>query len=651
MELQAASYDIYLQKYALRDKNSQLLDLSIDETYDRVSSALSNIEDDKKQWKRKFRDVLEYAIPAGRIMSNAGSIDYKNNVSLINCLVSDTIQDSMDSILSKLYESGLSLKSGCGIGYCFSHLRPKNSFVNGPGTTTSGPLSFMDIYDSMCKTISSAGGRRGAQMATMHVTHPDIMEFVTAKQDLKRLRYFNLSVLITDEFINAVKNNDPWNLIWNNKIHSTINAQELWNVIMESNYNYAEPGFILIDRINKFNNLWFCEDIEATNPCGEQPLPPNGACLLGSLNLTKFVNNPFTENSYFDFNKFTSIVRDFTRMLDNVVELSNLPLKQQQNEIFTKRRHGMGFMGLGSVFTMLRMKYGSEESIKLTDEITKKLAFEGISTGIELAKEKGEAEVLCKKYLFSEKMKLKNSNTNDFKIGKEYSGRDLWIQSHYFDAWKETNEGNEILKEAQRYGCRFSHHTTIPPTGTTALSFGNNCSSGIEPSFTHSYTRNIIIPGKMAKEAIPVYSYEYLLYNKIFGNTKVSELPDYFTTTDSLTPNQHIDIQSVAQKWVDSSISKTVNVPTDIKYEDFCNVYLYAYEKGLKGCTTFRYNPEVFQGVIVKNEDLEKTYYKFILENGRNVIVKGSDKIEYEGDIFSAANLADSIKDGTWGKL
>ncbi|RMG90779.1 MAG: ribonucleoside-diphosphate reductase [Zetaproteobacteria bacterium] len=1073
---QEASLDIWDKKYRLKDKFGHPVDQTIEDTYKRVARALANVESEDKRdyWYSQFLWALAHgAIPAGRIMSNAGAEEHKPATSTINCTVSGTIPDSMDGILRMVHEAGLTLKAGCGIGYEFSTLRPKGAYVSGAGAYTSGPLSFMDIYDKMCFTVSSAGGRRGAQMGTFDISHPDVIDFIRAKREDGRLRQFNLSVLITKDFMEAVKNDADWDLVFPAsqaeiddpetrivfrrmanppeecirddkgrvacKVYRTLKARRLWDIIMASTYDYAEPGFILIDRVNEMNNNWWCEDIRATNPCvtsdtwvqtscgprqvadllgkrfdaivdgvaystgeqgffktahkdvirlqtkegyslrlthdhrvrkitrltrwscdsewteagslqpgdkillhhhdnirwggslnrdqgfllgllvgdgtlkkdaavisvwadrmianapvgqagsgvfaliqaaeraarafshrsdfsgfhevpgrgewrmklaglrdlafklgmepgrkaitpameressdfyegflrglfdadgsvqgtqkkgisvrlaqsdlpcleavqrmllrlgiastiypnrrlagkavlpdgkggvkgydtkaqhelvisganlhvfnkrigfsdsakqqrlehllgaysrklnrerfvaevasilpdgredvfdvqvpgintfdgnglhahncGEQPLPPYGACLLGSVNLTKFVRDPFTDKAHFDWETFRKVVAIFTRMLDNVVEINGLPLEQQRQEIMRKRRHGMGFLGLGSALTMLGIRYGSEASLEFTERISYEMARTGYQVGIELAKEKGEAPALAEEYEITQDMMAKRPEMADdgIKVGDRVKGRILWVRySRYLRQFAETGreEDRQLLEDLLKYGCRFTHHTSIAPTGTISLSLANNASNGIEPSFAHHYSRNVIREGRKTKEKVDVYSFELLAYRALvnpqampYAEEEQNRLPDYFISADDVTPKQHVDIQAAAQKWIDSSISKTANVPTDFPYEDFKDIYLYAYEKGLKGCTTFRFNPEAFQGVLVKEEDLANTTYRFKLEDGTEIELKGNEEVEYDGEIHTAANLFDALKEGYYGKF
>ncbi|WP_114240577.1 LAGLIDADG family homing endonuclease [Dyella sp. C9] len=1072
--LQPASYDIWDKKYRLKTKSGEPVDGSVDETYQRVARALSEVEatpELREHWHERFLWALRRgAIPAGRITSNAGALAHKPATSTINCTVSGTIHDSMDDILEKVHEAGLTLKAGCGIGYEFSTLRPRGAYVSGAGAYTSGPLSFMDIYDKMCFTVSSAGGRRGAQMGTFDVSHPDVKEFIRAKRENGRLRQFNLSLLVTDGFMQAVEHDQDWPLVfpvhvkeqheidlddatkvvWREwpthenyveredglvacKIYGHIRARHLWDMIMVSTYDFAEPGFILIDKVNEMNNNWWCEHIRATNPCvtgdtwvqtaagprqvqsllgqpflarvdgrdhatgpegffrtatkpvlalqteeghrlrltadhrvrrvsrmtrwsvdtewceaaqlragdklllndhranatwagaltqeqgyllgllvgdgtlkheaavlsvwpqaiaangpghggaralmdealrcaqslphradfagwsavagrnewrmksaalrdlafelgmrvgdkaitaaleqassegyrgflrgffdadgsvqgsqakgvsvrlaqsdltrleavqrmllrlgipshiyrqrcdagsallpdgkggqahyatqaqhelvvageallcfqeligfadgdkalrlktllssyrrtlnrsryiatvarldddgvedvydvqvpgintfdgnglhahncGEQPLPPYGSCLLGSVNLTTFVRDPFGPKARFDWDEYREVVRVFTRMLDNVVEVNGLPLEQQRNEILSKRRHGMGFLGLGSTLTMLKMRYGSAEAVGFTEDVSREMAVAGWEVALDLAREKGVAPVLARDYTVTGDMLRKRPEmaADGYKVGDTIPGRVLHARySRYMQRVAEV--APNLVAELAETGARFTHHSSIAPTGTISLSLANNASNGIEPSFAHHYSRNVIREGRKTKEKVEVYSYELLAYRALinadalpFTDDPKSRLPDYFVAADDITPREHVDIQAAAQRWVDSSISKTANVPTDYPYDDFKDIYFYAYKQGLKGCTTFRFNPAAFQGVLVKEADLENTLYRFELEDGSVVELKGNEEVEYDGEMHTAANLFDALKEGYYGKF
>jgi ribonucleoside-diphosphate reductase alpha chain len=698
---QEASLDIWDKKYRLTAKNGEPLDRSMDDTYRRVALALAGVEREeiRERWYERFLWALRHgAIPAGRVTSNAGALEHKPATSTINCTVSDTIRDSMDDILSKVHEAGLTLKAGCGIGYEFSTLRPRGAYVSGAGAYTSGPLSFMDIYDKMCFTVSSAGGRRGAQMGTFDVGHPDAMDFVRAKRENGRLRQFNLSLLITDEFMQAVREEREWKLafpigrreyeaeqpdlsdaaqfVWREwpthdgyvvnehglvacKVYKTVPARRMWDVIMSSTYDFAEPGFVLIDRMNEMNNNWWCENIRATNPCGEQGLPPYGACLLGSVNLTRFVREPFTPQARFDWDEYRDVVRVFTRMLDNVVEINGLPLERQRHEIERKRRHGMGFLGLGSTITLLGAKYGSSESVKFTEDVSREMALAGWEAALELAREKGPAPIMNEEFTVTREMLHKRPEMarDGWKPGAKIPGRLLHARySRYMQRIAEA--APHLVEQLAQIGARFTHHTSIAPTGTISLSLANNASNGIEPSFAHHYFRNVIRPGRKTKEKIDVFSFELLAYRELVNprampgaSNEADALPEYFTSADEVTPRQHVDIQAASQKWIDSSISKTANVPTNFPYDEFKGIYLYAHEQGLKGCTTFRFNPEAFQGVLVKEQDLKNTTYVFTLEDGTEISARGDEEIEYDGETHSAANLFDALKEGYYGKF
>jgi ribonucleoside-diphosphate reductase alpha chain len=698
---QEASFDIWDKKYRLTAKDGSPVDKTMDDTYKRVARALADVEGEhcREQWYESFLWALRRgAIPAGRVTSNAGALEHKPATSTINCTVSGTIRDSMDDILKKVHEAGLTLKAGCGIGYEFSTLRPRGAYVSGAGAYTSGPLSFMDIYDKMCFTVSSAGGRRGAQMGTFDIGHPDALEFIRAKRENGRLRQFNLSLLVTDEFMKAVKSDGDWTLafpigrqefeaekpdladaakfVWREwpytegyvaneeglvacKIYKTLPARRVWDVIMTSTYDFAEPGFILIDKVNEMNNNWWTEKVRATNPCGEQPLPAYGSCLLGSVNLTKFVVDPFTEDARFDWETYRKVVKIFTRMLDNVVEVNGLPLAQQREEIMRKRRHGMGFLGLGSAITMLCMKYGSKKSVAFTQNVSREMAVAGWEAALDLAKEKGPAPIMNEEFTVTREMLRKRPEMvkDGWRVGARVAGRVLHARySRYMQRIAEASP--ELVDELAEVGARFTHHTSIAPTGTISLSLANNASNGIEPSFAHHYFRNVLREGKKSKEKIDVFSFELLAYRELINSRAMpssqlpaEKLPEYFISADDIGPKEHVDIQAAAQLWIDSSISKTANVPTDYKYEDFKDIYMYAYEQGLKGCTTFRFNPEAFQGVLVKEDDLKNTTYVFTLEDGTEVEARGDQEIEYDGEMHTAANLFDALKEGYYGKF
>jgi ribonucleoside-diphosphate reductase alpha chain len=533
-------------------------------------------------------------------------------------------------------------------------------------------------------------------MGTFDIAHPDAKEFIRAKREDGRLRQFNLSLLITDGFMEAVENDQDWptvfpvhvkeeheidltdaaKVLWREwptsqnyvtredglvacKIYGHIRARHLWDMIMVSTYDYAEPGFILIDRVNEMNNNWWCEHIRATNPCGEQPLPPYGSCLLGSINLTVFVRDPFGPKARFDWEEYREVVRVFTRMLDNVVEINGLPLAQQREEIISKRRHGMGFLGLGSTVTMLKMRYGNADAVAFTEEVSREMAIAGWEVALELAKEKGPAPVLIREYEVTAEMLRKRPEMvkDGWKVGQAIRGSVLHAKySRYMQRVAEV--APELVDALAETGARFTHHSSIAPTGTISLSLANNASNGIEPSFAHHYSRNVIREGKKSKEKVEVFSYELLAYRALinsealpFSDDPKTRLPDYFVSADDISPKEHVDIQAASQKWIDSSISKTANVPTDYPYEDFKDIYMYAHKQGLKGCTTFRFNPAAFQGVLVKETDLENTLYRFELEDGSVVELKGNEEVEYDGEMHTAANLFDALKEGYYGKF
>jgi ribonucleoside-diphosphate reductase alpha chain len=692
--LQPASLDIWARKYQLRGGDGSPLEHSPDESLQRVARALAAQEHTvelQRHWNERFLWALRQgAIPAGRILANAGARDWRASTSTINCTVSGTIGDSMDDILGKLHEAGLTLKSGAGIGYEFSTLRPRDAWVAGAGARTSGPLSFMDIFDRMCMTISSAGGRRGAQMATFDVSHPDVSAFIAAKREAGRLRQFNLSLLVTDDFMRAVEQGAAWPLVfpatarelaasgidpgdparvlWRagpagegylvnadglvaHRIYRVVEARELWDQVMRATYDYAEPGIILIDRYNELNNNWFCESIRATNPCGEQGLPPYGACLLGSIDLTRFVLRPFAGDAAFDWQCYREVVAVFTRMLDNVVEVNHLPLAAQREELRLKRRHGMGFLGLGSMLAMLRIPYGSDAAVAMTEQLARELALVGWRVGLELAQEKGPAPLLEQEFELSRELLAQRPElaADGWRVGDRVKGRVLHAKySRYMQ--RIAREDPALVEALAAHGSRFTHHSSLAPTGTIALSFANNASNGIEPSFSHHYVRNVVREGRSTREAVEVLSLEFLAYRSLVDpEADPDRLPAWFVAAAEVPPSAHLAMQAAAQTWIDSSISKTVNVPTDIAFDTFKGIYLEAWKLGLKGCTTFRYNPEAFQGVLVRPAELAATRYRFTLEDGSTIDLPGDAQVEYDGQVHSAANLFDAFKEGYYG--
>ena len=563
----AISQQIWDMKYRLKDQNGTFLEQTVQDTWRRIAKALSEVETEPKKWETIFYNALTdfKFLPAGRITAGSGT---KRNVTLFNCFVMGVIPDSMSGIFDMLKEAALTMQQGGGIGYDFSTIRPKGSLVKGIAADASGPVSFMDVWDSMCRTIMSAGSRRGAMMATMRCDHPDIEEFIAAKSDSQKLRMFNLSVLVTDAFMEAVKKGEDWKLIYNNKVYSVIKAADLWDQIMRATYNFAEPGVIFIDRINETNNLSYCETITATNPCGEQPLPPYGACLLGSINLAKLVEQPFDKNAYLDVSQLEDLVSTAVRMMDNVIEVSQFPLEAQKLEAKNKRRIGLGVTGLADALLMVGLRYGSDEAVKKTEKWMKTIALSAYKASINLAEEKGAFPLFDpEKFIVSGKM----------------------IQM------------DEDVKQAvHKFGIRNALLTSIAPTGTISL-YAGNVSSGIEPVFAYSYTRKVLQnDGSHVEEEVVDYAVQ--LWRDKFGN---APLPDFFVSAQNLTPADHVKMQAAAQKWVDSSISKTINCPEDISFDDFKEVYIQAYDTGCKGCTTYR--PNEVTGSVLSAASEEKS--------------------------------------------
>ncbi|MFZ2871877.1 adenosylcobalamin-dependent ribonucleoside-diphosphate reductase [Zavarzinia sp.] len=548
------SQQIWDMKYRLKAVDGTPLDATIEDSWLRVAKALAVVEtpEERTHWEGEFLSALRdfRYMPAGRIMAGAGT---DRRVTLFNCFVMGTIPDSMSGIFEQLREAALTMQQGGGIGYDFSTLRPKGAPVKGVGADASGPLPFMDVWDSMCRTIMSAGSRRGAMMATMRCDHPDIEAFIAAKRDPGRLRMFNLSVLVTDPFMKAVEEDAPWDLVFDGVVYKTVQARDLWDTIMQATYAYAEPGVIFIDRINRLNNLWYAETISATNPCGEQPLPPYGACLLGSVNLARFVQKPFEEDASLDMVELDRVVRLAIRMMDNVVDASNFPLPEQLEEAKAKRRIGLGVTGLADALIMCRARYGGPLALRLIAGWMHAIQRAAYLASVDLAREKGAFPLFdAEKYL----------------AGESIRGLDADVQA----AIREHGIRNALL-------------TSIAPTGTISL-FADNVSSGLEPVFSFAYTRKVLMPDGTRKEE-DVTDYAYRLWRRLKGD---APLPDYFVDAQVLTPPDHVRVQAVVQKYVDSSISKTINCPEDISFEAFKDVYLMAWAEGCKGCTTYRPN-------------------------------------------------------------
>ncbi|KIX19185.1 adenosylcobalamin-dependent ribonucleoside-diphosphate reductase [Paracoccus sp. 228] len=558
---------IWDMKYRMKDSEGQAVDGSVEDSWRRVARDLARVESDPAKWEDKFYSALEdfKYLPAGRILAGAGT---GRSVTLFNCFVMGTIPDSMGGIFDMLKEAALTMQQGGGIGYDFSTIRPRGAVVKGVAADASGPLSFMDVWDAMCRTIMSAGSRRGAMMATMRCDHPDVEQFIVAKQDSARLRMFNLSVLITDDFMDAVRADAPWDLKFEGRVYSTVQALDLWNRIMKATYDFAEPGVIFIDRINKANNLSYVETIAATNPCGEQPLPPYGACLLGSINLARLVKNPFTETAELDPEGLDDLVRTAVRMMDNVVDASKFPLDAQAEEARNKRRIGLGVTGLADALLMLGLRYGADDAVAQTRVWMKAIARSAYLASVDLAKEKGAFPLFdAKKYLVSGFMSKMDADVRD---------------------------------AIAKHGIRNALLTSIAPTGTISL-YAGNVSSGIEPVFAYAYKRKVLQKdGSRTEEEVVDYAVQ--MWRDLKGD---AALPDYFVNAQTLAPKDHVAMQAAAQEWVDSSISKTINCPEDISFEAFKDVYMAAWDLGCKGCTTYRPN-DVTGSVLSVSETTEK---------------------------------------------
>jgi len=545
------SEQIWDMKYRFKMPEGEPVDAAVEDSWRRVARALASVEADPAAWEDRFYAALDgfRYLPAGRILAGAGT---GRAVTLFNCFVMGAIPDSMEGIFESLKEAALTMQQGGGIGYDFSTIRPKGAPVAGVGADASGPLSFMDVWDAMCRTIMSAGSRRGAMMATMRCDHPDVEDFVTAKQDAARLRMFNLSVLVTDAFMAAVEADEDWRLVHGGRTYRTVRATDLWNLIMRSTYDHAEPGVIFIDRINAENNLHYAERISATNPCGEQPLPPYGACLLGSINLAALVRDPFRDGRI-DADELAELVATAVRMMDNVVDVSRFPLEEQRAEAQAKRRIGLGVTGLADALAMCGLAYGAPEAVTRTGAWMQAIRDAAYRASVALAEEKGAFPLF---------------------------DRDAYLKGRHVQRLPAT-----IREAIGRHGIRNALLTSIAPTGTISL-FAGNVSSGIEPVFAHAYTRKVLQKDGTRTEE-EVVDYAVAKWREANGD---ADLPDWFVSAQTLAPMDHVAMQAEAQKWVDSSISKTINVPADIPFASFRDVYAEAYRTGCKGCTTYRPN-------------------------------------------------------------
>jgi ribonucleoside-diphosphate reductase alpha chain len=557
---------IWDMKYRFKEADGTPIDTTVEDSWRRVARALASVEKTPAAWEDRFYRALEgfRFLPAGRITAGAGT---GRNVTLFNCFVMGTIPDSMGGIFDALKEAALTMQQGGGIGYDFSTIRPRGAEVKGVAADASGPLSFMDVWDAMCRTIMSAGSRRGAMMATMRCDHPDIEQFIEAKKDPARLRMFNLSVLVTDPFMEAVKADGPWELTFGGKVFRTLQARDLWNRIMRNTYDFAEPGVIFIDRINKMNNLGYAETIAATNPCGEQPLPPYGACLLGSINMPTLVTGAFTAGAGLDLKALDDLVRTAVRMMDNTVDASRFPLEAQAQEAQAKRRIGLGVTGLADALLMVGLRYGSDEAAAQTDVWMHAIARSAYLASVDLAREKGAFP--------------------------------LFDAAGFLASGNMAQMDEDVRAAVAEHGIRNALLTSIAPTGTISL-YAGNVSSGIEPVFAYAYTRKVLQKdGSRTEEE--VVDYAVRLWRELKGD---APLPDHFVNAQTLPPLAHVKMQAAAQKWIDSSISKTINCPEDISFDDFQEVYMAAWDQGCKGCTTYRPNA-VTGSVLTVSEKTE----------------------------------------------
>lgn len=568
-EFSALSQEIWDMKYRLKAPSGEPVDKTLDDSWRRIAGALAAAEPDsatRSSIEARFEDALRdfRFLPAGRIQAGAGS---DRNVTLFNCFVMGVIPDDMAGIFEHLKEAALTMQQGGGIGYDFSTLRPRGAVVHGIGADASGPLSFMDVWDAMCRTIMSAGSRRGAMMATLACDHPDIEAFVEAKQEPGRLSMFNLSVLVTDAFMQAVREDQAWPLTFDGTVYRVVQARDLWERIMRATYAAAEPGVIFIDRINRRNNLHYCETIRATNPCGEQPLPPYGACLLGSVNLAALVTNPFEDDAALDLAALKELVPTAVRMLDNAIDVSRFPLEAQRQEAQAKRRIGLGITGLADALICCGLRYGSAEAVATTERWMAAFRKAAYQASIDLAAEKGPFPLFDR----------------DAYLGGE-SIREL---------------DQDLRDGIAKHGIRNALVTSVAPTGTISL-LADNISSGLEPVFSFAYTRRILQPDGSRREE-EVSDHAYRLFRRLKGPD--APLTEAFVDAQTLEPAAHLVMQAAVQRYIDSSVSKTINLPADISFEAFKDVYTQAYELGCKGCTTYRPNEITGAVLTVQSEE------------------------------------------------
>ena len=599
----AISQQIWDMKYRFKSADGEAIDKTIDDTFRRVGTALAQAEASPEDYADEFYEALRdfRFLPAGRIMSGAGT---ERDVTLFNCFVMGDVPDDMSGIFESLREAALTMQQGGGIGYDFSTLRPKGAAVKGVGADASGPLSFMDVWDAMCRTIMSAGSRRGAMMAVMRCDHPDIESFIEAKQEPGRLRMFNLSVLVSDDFMQAVKEDATWELVFNGTVYNSLPARELWEKIMRATFAYAEPGVIFIDRINRLNPISYCETIHGTNPCGEQPLPPYGACLLGSVNLSRFVTDPFTDQANLDVQELADIVTTAVRMMDNTIDISRFPLPEQEQEAKTKRRIGLGITGLADALIMCNARYGSAEAVRLSETWLKTIQRAAYLASTELAKEKGFFPLFDKSaYLASEALK---------------------------------NIDEDIREAIEAHGMRNALLTSVAPTGTISL-FADNVSSGLEPVFSFAYTRYVMMPDGSRRDE-EVTDYAYRLFRRLNGEDM--PLPAAFVDAQGLSPKDHLVMQAAVQKFIDSSISKTINCPEDISFDEFKDIYVQAYDLGCKGCTTYR--PNEVTGAVLETKTTKESRKKREAANDQAELPLEAPKKATAGANAKPKDLGDS---------